>query len=505
MPAIKKKKIIIKIVLGYFVALSLMLGIAFFSLNRLNKIEKTVDDITNNLAATKALSHTITSKIRLVRLSAERYKRFYRQGDIDQFNEKIIELKGGLTTIRNQVKTPKWQEMIQYIEQETAFYEKHFEKIATLIMYQQSLLSTVFIKQELLIENQLSAIRINVGIIQKPSIFFSFGNARNSFQLMRLYQSKYISEADERYFVMFKNNYRYASKAFSELNSALAEIPKSSHIKTSANKANEALQIYFETFLKIRSASILLKKSTRNLDQHELEITATASKIASEIENEYQVQNKLMQSLVLRTQVELIVAMCIAIALSIGLIFVVSRKIATPIFTELQEKADKLELLAKSDGLTGIANRRLLDERLASEWQRLKRDQAPLSIIMADVDQFKAYNDHYGHQKGDDCLITVAQALNSCIKRPNDLVGRYGGEEFMILLPNTDTIGAIDVAENIKKHFTTIAIEHLQSDVAAHLTLSFGVASNIPCKDSSPENLVLRADKALYQAKKTRT
>ncbi|BHH83170.1 diguanylate cyclase [Desulforhopalus sp. 52FAK] len=502
MTDVDKRRIIIKIVSGYLLALSLMLGIVGFSLNRLNKIEKTVDDITNRLAVTRALSQAIAGKIRQVRFNAERYQRFYHQSDLDQFNEEIIELKSGLEEINHQVNNNTWLEMIQHIQDETDQYETHFENIVKLIMYQQSLLSTVFIKQELLIENQLSAIRINVGIVQAPDIFFSFGNARNSFQLMRLSQAKYLNEANEKYFVMFKNNYKYATEAFNNLNSALMEVSDNAGISANAIKANEELEIYYHTFLKIRSASIDLRKASRDLDKNEFKITEIATDIGTKVEEEYQVQNKVMQSLVLRTQVELVVAVLIAISLSLGLIIVVSRKITTPIFLEMQKRATQLEQLANSDGLTGLANRRLLDERLTLEWQRLKREKKPLSIVMTDVDQFKAYNDFYGHQQGDDCLIKVAQAILACLKRPGDLAGRYGGEEFMVILPNTNTAGAIEVTEGIQKTISDIKIEHLQSEIADYLTLSFGVASVIPSEKSTPEELLSLADDALYAAKR---
>ena len=502
MPVINKRKVIIKIVLGYLFVLSLMVGIVFFSLTRLDKIEKTTDDLTNRLAVTRALSQSIAGKIRLVRFHAERYQRFYKQSDLDQFSEDIIDLKRGLGEISQQVGDNDWLKMINQIQQEINQYEVQFENIARLTMFQQSLLSTVFIKQELLIENQFSAIRINVGIVQAPDIFFSFGNARNSFQLMRLYQAKYLNGANEKYFVMFKNNYKYAKEAFNNLITALMKVSDSARISANAFKANQELQVYYETFLKIRSASIDLKKASRKLDQHELQITWTASDIASEIESEYQSQNKVMQSLVLRTQFEIVVAVIISISLSLGLILVVSRKITTPIFLEMQKRADELERLAKLDGLTGIANRRLVDERLTLEWQRLKRAKETLSIIMVDVDMFKAYNDYYGHQKGDECLFRVAHVIDSCLKRPSDLAGRYGGEEFIVILPNTNTPGAIEVAENIKKHLFEVNIEHAQSDVAPHLTLSFGIASCVPCEESSLDKLILSADKALYKAKR---
>lgn len=339
-----KRKIIFKIIFGYLLVASLLVGIVIFSLNRLNEIKESVDDITNRLAVTRTLSQSITGKIRLVRFYAERYQRFYNQEDLDLFNEKIIDLQDGLDEISSQFSNKGRLGKIHYIQQETKHYEEQFENIARLIMYQQSLLSTTFLKQELLIENQLSAIRINVGIVQHPDIFFSFGNARNSFQLMRLYQSKYLSEENEKYYVMFKSNYAYASSAFSALNFALQNMPGNSRLSLNAIKANAELTIYYETFLKIRTASLKLKKASRKLDQHELEVTDTASEIASEIEEEYQIQNTVMQSLVLRTQIELVVAVVIAISLSLGLIYVVSRMITTPIFNKMQREAEELKI-----------------------------------------------------------------------------------------------------------------------------------------------------------------
>lgn len=344
MDIFKKRTILLKIVVGYLLALSLLIGMVFFSLIRLDKIKKTVDDLTNKLAVTRELSQSVTDTIRLVRFHAERYRRFYRQEDLDRFNDKIIDLKQGLAKIDRQVVHPVWRENIRHIQNETDRYEKLFEDITRLIMLQQSLLSTTFLKQELLIENQLSAIRINVGIVQNPDIFFSFGNARNAFQLMRLYQSKYLSEDDEKYYVMFKSNYGYASQAFSKLNEALKIVSGKSRIDLNAVRANDALKVYYETFLDIRSASLELKKLSRKLDGHELEITRTASDTASAIETEYQLHNRSTQELLLRTQVELVVAVIIAISLSLGLIFVVSRKITAPLIREMRREAEELKI-----------------------------------------------------------------------------------------------------------------------------------------------------------------
>lgn len=169
---------------------------------------------------------------------------------------------------------------------------------------------------------------------------------------------------------------------------------------------------------------------------------------------------------------------------------------------ELTRINNKLERLATHDGLTGLANRRLLDDRLLHEWHSLKREEKPLSVIMCDIDYFKSFNDYYGHQKGDTCLIEVAKAIRTCLHQPDDVAGRYGGEEFLIILPNTDIQGSMSVAAKIKETLADMALAHAKSNVAEHVTLSFGVASVVPKEGIDPERIVSFSDEALYQAKR---
>jgi len=161
----------------------------------------------------------------------------------------------------------------------------------------------------------------------------------------------------------------------------------------------------------------------------------------------------------------------------------------------------ELEKLSHQDGLTGIANRRYFDGYLSTEVRRAAREHQPLSLILADVDQFKAFNDCYGHQVGDDCLRRVAAALTSAGRRPADLAARYGGEEFAMVLPGTDLDGAVDVAQSVSRVIGSLAIPHARSTVSKSVTLSQGVVSLTPEKESPPEELIRRADQALYQAK----
>ncbi|AFZ57254.1 diguanylate cyclase [Anabaena cylindrica FACHB-243] len=171
-----------------------------------------------------------------------------------------------------------------------------------------------------------------------------------------------------------------------------------------------------------------------------------------------------------------------------------------------KEKAEdanqKLEKLVNLDSLTQVANRRCFDGRLQAEWNRLKRERQPLSLILFDVDKFKLYNDYYGHFGGDDCLIRIAQTVQKIVNRPADLVARYGGEEFSVLLPNTDLVEAIKVAQSIQQAIHDQAIPHAKSDVKDIVTLSLGIASLIPTCDIKPDTLITSADKALYNAKR---
>ncbi len=172
------------------------------------------------------------------------------------------------------------------------------------------------------------------------------------------------------------------------------------------------------------------------------------------------------------------------------------------LYHQLEKANQELEALAVIDSLTGIANRRKFDEYLASEWLRLSREQAPLSLILGDIDHFKLYNDTYGHQRGDLCLRQVAQAIQQAVKRPADLTARYGGEELAIVLPRTNQEGAASLAQQIRLHIQALQIPHIASPVDLYVTLSLGVASFIPNHDTSPQDLIAIADQNLYQAKK---
>lgn len=161
-----------------------------------------------------------------------------------------------------------------------------------------------------------------------------------------------------------------------------------------------------------------------------------------------------------------------------------------------------LRRLAVVDSLTGIANRRYFDEILSQEWRRGERDNLPLSLVMADIDFFKLYNDRFGHQAGDDCLRKVAEALHGALRRPGDALARYGGEEFAAVLPNTPFPGAEELAEAMRLAVENLSLAHPDSSVLERVTVSLGLASTQPGPGTGPESLVAAADEALYRAKR---
>lgn len=168
---------------------------------------------------------------------------------------------------------------------------------------------------------------------------------------------------------------------------------------------------------------------------------------------------------------------------------------------ELAKANASLHRLAHIDGLTQVANRYRFDQDMEQVWRRLQRDHEPLSLILCDVDYFKLFNDHYGHQVGDDCLRQVALAIQKAVHRPDDLVARYGGEEFAIVLPSTHAQGAEQVALGILSKIAELNIPHEFSTVSPQITLSLGIATVIPKSEQSLDDLIELTDKALYRAK----
>ena len=167
----------------------------------------------------------------------------------------------------------------------------------------------------------------------------------------------------------------------------------------------------------------------------------------------------------------------------------------------LKRKSDLLESLASIDGLTEIPNRRAFDEMLDNEWKRAVRERHALGLLMLDVDFFKNYNDHYGHGAGDICLKKIAEALTAALLRPGGFCGRYGGEEFAAILPNTDLESLSKVADRIRATVEAMGLPHEYSDASSMVTVSIGGSVTVPAAEQSPRELLNFADKMLYEAK----
>jgi diguanylate cyclase (GGDEF)-like protein/PAS domain S-box-containing protein len=169
--------------------------------------------------------------------------------------------------------------------------------------------------------------------------------------------------------------------------------------------------------------------------------------------------------------------------------------------TAQKQLEDRLRELSATDGLTLVANRRSFDEAMEHEWHRAMRTNEPVSLIMADIDLFKAYNDTYGHVAGDQCLRKVAAAIADCCKRRGDLVARYGGEEFAVILPRTDEAAALKVAEKIREAVLALGMAHAGNPAGGVVTISLGVSTRTPPQTEDHVDLMHSADLALYRAK----
>lgn len=169
----------------------------------------------------------------------------------------------------------------------------------------------------------------------------------------------------------------------------------------------------------------------------------------------------------------------------------------------LKRQNDLLENLASMDPLTGVPNRRAFDLARSEEWRRCQREKLPISFVMIDVDQFKQYNDNYGHGAGDECLVRIAKAINNCIHRPGDLLARYGGEEFAAIMAGTNSAGALQMAQQFHIAVAELAVPHEHSSIAPHVTISVGVASTIRADAVTSDELSEAADRMLYQAKES--
>ena len=194
------------------------------------------------------------------------------------------------------------------------------------------------------------------------------------------------------------------------------------------------------------------------------------------------------------------IALVLLVNLLVGVLLYKQVRKGLRVESHLKKARSELQALVLQDGLTGLANRRHLERSLELEWLRAARQRSSISLIMLDIDHFKSFNDQYGHVAGDHCISAVAQAIDQCVRRPSDLAVRYGGEEFAVLLPDTEPGGAYVLAESIRLAVQELAIAHTENP-AGVVTVSLGVYSCVP-STSDFKTLLMQADSALYMAKR---
>lgn len=183
----------------------------------------------------------------------------------------------------------------------------------------------------------------------------------------------------------------------------------------------------------------------------------------------------------------------------IGFMFDITERKQTE--QKLMDLQKELEQLSFKDGLTGLANRRKFDLSMEIEWRNAKRTGKPLSLIMVDIDYFKQYNDHYGHLQGDDCLKAVSKALNESVARARDFVARFGGEEFVLVIPESDAEAAAAVAERCREAIIKLQIPHAKSSISPWLSISLGVGTIVPGQNDQLLDFINQVDRRLYLAK----
>jgi diguanylate cyclase (GGDEF)-like protein len=185
----------------------------------------------------------------------------------------------------------------------------------------------------------------------------------------------------------------------------------------------------------------------------------------------------------------------------VGFMFDISERKKTE--EKLIELQKELEALSYLDSLTGVANRRMFDIMLEREWADAQRNQQPLSLILLDIDYFKQYNDHYGHLQGDECLKQVAQTLSDVATRPRDFLARFGGEEFVLVLPQTNAEAAKKIGERCRDFIAHAQIPHAKSFIGNNLTISLGIGTIVPAKEDDQTAFIKEVDRRLYQAKQS--
>lgn len=344
---ITKSKISVGFVLGYMIFLFVMIAIGVLATIRLNQINVSVDNLTNNLTSEKELSQEIVNQVLLTRLSANKYVRTQSQADLDRFNEEFEGLEILLDQADQQIIEPERIEMLKHIKLAVEEYGDTFNKVAELIITRQRIQSGILDVEGLLIENKLTALRIHVISLNDPMAFLALSNAQNAYNMMRLNTTKYREEGDVRYVILFDARHQQAQTAFSSLETILQDSTQHENL----NQAIIAVDAFRKGFHKIHTDNDELNDLFRSkMDILEPEISNTATEIAISIDREFEAQNATTKTLILQTRFMLLITTTISVLAGLGLGIVINRRITEREQAEyaLREAHDKLELRVKN-------------------------------------------------------------------------------------------------------------------------------------------------------------
>jgi methyl-accepting chemotaxis protein len=295
MPSIFQGRTHTKFILSYLAIALVILVIGLLAAIRLNQINATVSNLTNNLAANMVLSKEIVSQVLAARLSANRYIRTQNQTDLDNFQEDFSRLKTLLTQAEQQITDPRRIDLLCQIKTAGHNYGDTFNKVSALLKERSRIQSEILDVQALSIENKLTALSIRVISLNEPSAFLAIGNARVAFQLMQLNSARYMAEGDERYTVLFESSYRQVQTSFSSLQTILQEPVQHQNLSEAKLAADE----YHQGFQTIHAGHVELKDTLETkLDTLEFEISNLATAVVTDIEREFGIQNTFSQTLI---------------------------------------------------------------------------------------------------------------------------------------------------------------------------------------------------------------
>ncbi len=357
MLAFLRRRVGVKIILGYLIAFVLMVGIGVFAIARLDQINATVGHLTDNLAVERGLAQDIVSQILLARFYANRYVRTQGQADLDRFNVEFTTAETLLAQAENLITDAGRREKLNSIKPALQEYGDTFHQVADLIRKRQTVESDTLDVQKLIVDNKLAALKVHVNTLDDPQAFLAFSNAQSGFQLMLLNVANYLATDDEGYTVLFEKGYQDTRSAFSTLQTTLKERIQSQN----AADAQAAAQAYYQGFQTVWSDNLKLKDLFKNkLDVLDPQISATASLISASVTQDFQAQNAASQALVSETRLVLLSATILAMVASLGLGFWLSRRISGPLQqvmrtsqqiadVDLQALTAQLEALARGD------------------------------------------------------------------------------------------------------------------------------------------------------------